>query len=119
MRLSPAANSMWNLVFAAVLFLGGMLSAPGVRAELVASPDGQTVYDTEADITWLANANLAAFKTFGVDGVNPDGSMEWTVAQNWVAALNAARYLGSSQWSLPTTQMPDEGCSQKPKSAAL
>jgi hypothetical protein len=110
---------MRNLTFAAALFLGGMLSVPSVRAELVVSPDGQTVYDTAAAITWLANANLAAFKTFGVDGVNPDGSMEWTVAQNWIAALNAARYLGSSQWGLPTTQMPDDGCSQKPKSAAF
>jgi hypothetical protein len=89
------------------------------RAALVAGNKGQTVYDTTHDATWLSDANFAATKSFGVKGINPDGSMGWTTAQEWIAAMNAANYLGSNRWSLPTTKLPDDGCSQNPKSAAF
>jgi hypothetical protein len=47
-------------------------------------------------MNWLANADLAADPTmrFGVDGINPDGSMTWETALNWVAGMNQAHYLG-------------------------
>ncbi len=89
------------------------------NAALVAGDKGQTVYDTVNNVGWLADANLAATKSFGVSGINPDGSMSWTTAQEWIAAMNAAHYLGSDQWTLPTTQLPDDSCSQRPKSAAF
>lgn len=69
--------------------------------------DGSTTanayYDTTLDITWLADANLAASNTFDVSGILPGGLMGWTTAQSWIAAMNAANYLGYSDWSLPTT----------------
>ena len=68
---------------------------------------GGMIYDDVLDITWLQDANLAATNTFGVSGINPDGTMSWNAAQAWIAAMNAAAYLGFSDWRLPTT--PDAG----------
>jgi hypothetical protein len=78
----------------------------------VSIANGQAVNDSAQNVTWLANANLASTQTFGVEGINKDGSMSWDTAQKWISAMNAAHYLGSSQWTLPTTQLPDGGCSQ-------
>ncbi len=74
---------------------------------LVPSADGMTVYDTSTKMTWLADANLAATDHFHVQGINPDGSMTWSTAMNWVAAMNKAHYLGHSDWILPRTPATD------------
>jgi hypothetical protein len=103
----------------AAALCAGVLCTGAAEAALVASEDGETIYDATSDVTWLANANLAATKSFGVRGINPDGSMAWTTAQEWIAAMNAANYLGSSHWSLPATKLPDDMCSQMPKAAAF
>jgi Protein of unknown function (DUF1566) len=89
------------------------------EAALIPRHNGQTVYDTVNHVTWLADANLAATQSFGVSGINRDGSMSWDVAQAWIAAINAANYLGSNRWNLPATQLPDANCSQRPASAAF
>jgi len=105
-----------------VLLAAAMFCACGfaqAQAALVSDARGQTVYDTVRNVTWLANANLAATQSFGVTGINRDGSMSWETAQAWIAAMNAANYLGSNRWSLPATQLPDDGCTQRPKSAAF
>jgi uncharacterized protein (TIGR03437 family) len=95
---------------------------PPLRAgtTLVPSVDGITVYDTVNNISWLADFNLSASNRFGlpicttagstVPCVNPSGSMNWVGAVAWVAALNAANYLGHSNWQLPTTPLVDKGC---------
>ncbi len=106
-------------VLAGAVFLATIWISSGAEAALVADRSGKTVYDTVKQKTWLANANLAATQKFGVSGINPDGSMSWDTAQRWIAAMNAANYLGSKHWSLPDTTLPDNGCSQKPKSAAF
>ena len=106
-------------LFAAARLCAGILRFGVADASLVASEDGDAVYDTVNDVTWLANANLAQTKSFGVSGINPDGSMSWTTAQEWIAAMNAANYLGSRHWSLPTAKLPDDTCSQMPKAAAF
>lgn len=63
-----------------------------------------TYYDTVLDITWLADANLAASNAFGVNGIGSNGSMSsWNTAQTWIDAMNDANYLGYSDWRLPTT----------------
>lgn len=43
-----------------------LLSAGSANAALVAALGGQVVNDTDLNITWLANANLAATNTFGL-----------------------------------------------------
>jgi hypothetical protein len=88
-------------------------------ATLVLSPDGTTVYDTVNNVGWLAEANLAATNRFGLPlcmgpsiqtCVNASGSMRYDAAVAWVQAMNAANYLGHSNWQLPTTPTNDSGC---------
>ncbi|HXR16937.1 MAG TPA: hypothetical protein VN777_12135 [Terriglobales bacterium] len=45
-------------------------------APLVPAADGQTVYDLNLNVTWLADGNLAGKETFGVSNINKDGSMD-------------------------------------------
>ena len=87
---------------------------------LVPSVDGITVYDTVNNVSWLADFDLAASNRFGlplcttagstVPCVNLSGSMNWVGAVEWVAAMNAANYLGHSNWQMPTTPLVDKGC---------
>ena len=88
---------------------------------LVLSPDGVTVYDPVTNVTWIADGNFAAFGQFGLPQcdrtttdrkscVNPSGSMRYEAAVAWVKAMNAANYLGHSNWQLPTTPSLDSGC---------
>jgi len=106
------------LICIAVL-CSGAWQVSAADAALISIANGEAVYDNAQNMTWLANANLAATQTFGVSGINKDGSMSWDTAQNWISAMNAAHYLGSGQWTLPTTQLPDTGCSQSPKAASF
>lgn len=71
------------------------------------------VYDEDRNITWLADANLAASNTFGISGINNQGWMPWSVAQEWIGAMNSyggSGYLGFSDWRLPYTVQPDLSC---------
>ena len=72
----------------------------------------EAYYDTVLDITWLANANLAQSNQFGVTGINlSNGRMEWDTANNWIAGMNAANYLGISDWRLPAIyDINNDGC---------
>lgn len=93
--------------------LGAALPA---SAALVVQSNG-TVYDSDRNIYWLQNANLAATNTFGVPGIQTystfAGMMYFATAQSWIAAMNAANYLGFSDWRLPTTLQPDPSCSSQ------
>jgi uncharacterized protein (TIGR03437 family) len=86
---------------------------------LVLSLDGITVYDGVNGVNWLADANLPATNRFGLPVctgsgtqpcVNPSGSMSYQAASAWVQAMNAANYLGHTNWQLPTTPLADSGC---------
>ena len=81
----------------------GIFTVTGVSAALVSALSGQVVNDTDLNITWLANGNLAATETFGVNGIAMDGTMTWQTAQLWIVAMNTANYLGYNDWRLPTT----------------
>jgi uncharacterized protein (TIGR03437 family) len=98
-----------------------MLAADPAMAALQLSQDGLTVYDTAGNVTWLADFNLAASNRFGLplcNGsgsrtqicVNATGSMTYQAAAAWVAAMNAANYLGHRDWQLPTTPLLDKNC---------
>lgn len=80
-----------------------LLSATGAHAALTLTLGGQGVYDDHLNLTWLQNANLADSTPFGVSGINANGTMSWHTAQNWIGAMNAASYLGFSDWRLPTS----------------
>jgi hypothetical protein len=96
-----------------------MNSAPVAAPEsapLVPSADGQTVYDPNLNVTWLADGNLAAKQTFGVSNINKSGSMDYATAVRWVEAMNkldhGAGYLGHNNWQLPTAPAKDQSCAR-------
>jgi hypothetical protein len=110
------ANVTLNYLYALPLIKGKLPGTPpATGAALEVNPGGQTVYDPVAQVTWLADANLAAKQTFGVADVNPDGSMDHAAAVQWVAAMDKADqgrgYLGQTNWQLPETVAPDPSCS--------
>jgi hypothetical protein len=112
------ANVWRNYLYVLPMIKGKLPATPAAAgAGLQVNPGGQTVYDPIAQITWLADANLAAKQTFGVADINPDGSMEHAAAVEWVAAMNKADggrgYLGQTNWQLPETGPPDPSCSMK------
>jgi hypothetical protein len=83
---------------------------------LIALDGGQTVFDSRLNVTWLADANLAAKQSFGVPGINKTGSMDYATAIRWVIAMNefdhGAGYLGHNNWQLPTTPAVDASCAR-------
>ena len=104
---------------AAVLLACGLLPLPA-GAALLLSTDGNTVYDTVNNISWLADANTPAANQFGLPlcgtnidpktCINPSGSMSYQAAANWVRAMNAANYLGHNTWQIPTNPLTDMSC---------
>ncbi len=84
---------------------------------LVPASDGGIIHDTRLGINWLANADLAAACTFGLPvgsnpdksawNINPDGSMNFATAQEWISRMNAANYLGHNNWRLPVNRDDD------------
>ena len=61
------------------------------------------VYDPGAGVTWLADADLAMSRRFGVAAINSYGSMEEETAVHWITAMNHAGWLGKMHWQLPTS----------------
>lgn len=82
------------------------LLAGVAQAALQSRLNGQAVYDTDLDITWFADANLAVSNTFGISGIKANGRMTWYRADEWIAAMNAVSYLGYSDWRLPLSNGP-------------
>ena len=76
-------------------------------------------YNATLNITWLANANLAASNSFGLNYgadlgtytgdssgyhgyIYSNGTMNLPGAMLWIDAMNTANYLGYNGWRLPT-----------------
>jgi hypothetical protein len=81
---------------------------------LLPTSGGLIVEDSNQNVNWLADGDLAASETFGIAGINQSGSMTYQTALLWVAAMNAADggvgYLGHDDWQLPTTPPNDTTC---------
>jgi len=98
------ANVFRNYLYVLPMFKGKLPGMPSTADNyLQVDANGTTVYDPIAQVTWLADANLAASQTFGVAGINRDGSMEQQTAITWVGAMNSAGWLGATDWQLPTS----------------
>jgi hypothetical protein len=81
-------------------------------AQLYSRAGGTMVYDSDLDITWLADANYAATQyeqSCGEIGA-PDGKMTWPEATRWAAGLV---YAGYDDWRLPTTPTADASCDEQ------
>jgi hypothetical protein len=88
---------IFTLLIAFVMVSSFTVSA---QAMLIDNLDG-TITDTGFSpngIEWIKDANPVATSTFGVLGINVDGTMTWEVANS----MNTANYLGHSDWCLPT-----------------
>ncbi len=79
----------------ALVLLAGMGLASTAEAALINRLGGLAVYDSDFNITWLADANYAG--TY----------MTWIAANAWAASLNIDGFTG---WRLPTTLQPDPTC---------
>lgn len=88
-----------------------VLVCGSANAALISRLSGQAYYDDVLNITWLADANAGAGSPYDDGSITTDGRMTWTAAQAFIASLNAANYLGVSNWRLPTvTDTGTPGC---------
>jgi hypothetical protein len=110
------ANVFRNFLYVLPV-IKGKLPGTASGSHLQMNPGGATVYDPITQVTWLADANLAARQTFGIAEINRDGAMDHETAVRWVEAMNRADgghgYLGHTDWDLPETAGPDPSCSMK------
>jgi len=70
---------------------------------------GGLIYDTDLNITWLADANYAFTSGYDQEGAT-DGLMTYAYASAWAAQLT---YGGFTEWRLPTTLQPDATCANQ------
>lgn len=83
----------------------------------------EAYYDKSQNITWLADANLGASQSFGLNRGNPEsgafsyqitdsGQIESKTIEEYRDAMNATGWLGQSNWRLPTTKTGDTRCTE-------
>lgn len=107
-------NKMKSLAAAAAL-----LALSGAAQSALIDRGGGMIYDTTANITWLADMNYAYTSGYTANGVVPgstldentiftDGRMGWAAAMSWADSLV---YGGFSDWRLPTLNPSDTTCS--------
>jgi hypothetical protein len=94
---------------------------------LTAVDGGAIVYDRNQGLCWLGDANLAGnpmvralvrLAPTNPDGsspvINPDGTMDYQTALNWVNSLNSFDHgngwLNHHDWQLPTSPAVDKTC---------
>lgn len=91
------------------LLLASSASYAALHGRMPLTPGGtdyRAYYDDVLDITWVADGNLVATHAFGVTNIFWSGSfaawgvMTWDTQQEWIAGMNAASYLGRSDWRI-------------------
>ena len=103
--------------YTGIILLGTTSTA---HAELQTRLDGRAVYDTDLNITWMSDANLALTNQFGLslstvardltaNTVGSTGQMTWFNANSWIDGMNTTNYLGFSDWRLPTITIAATG----------
>ncbi len=85
-----------------LFFAIACLISATAHAALEIRLNGQAVYDTDLNITWLADANYYASAN------SVSGAVVWSTA--WWEATSTI--LGVSGWRLPKTLVPDSSCSR-------
>jgi len=89
------SNSFRTLA-ATALTVASLLAASGAQATLSYRLNGQAVYDSDANLTWLQNANV-------------NGAMNWSTAMTWASNLSIE---GVEDWRLPGGPMDGFGYDQ-------
>jgi hypothetical protein len=80
------------------------LTFANAQAELF-DRGGGLIYDSDLNVTWMANVNLAESNTFGVSGIASNGLMSWNTAESFLATMNGTGYLGFADWRLPSSDL--------------
>jgi hypothetical protein len=71
------------------------------------NPDLKYVYDTQLNLTWLADWNAGAGSVFDDGPSGTDGAMTWSAANAWSASLTD----GGGGWALPgVVDVGADGC---------
>jgi uncharacterized protein (TIGR03437 family) len=116
------SNTLTHVMYVFPMIRGKLAGTPAAPGQgLQVNPGGQTVYDPVSNVTWAANANLAATNSFGLPAcqnattpaicVNADGGLNLDSANQFIANMNAFNgtgYLGQKNWELPPV---DDHCS--------
>lgn len=89
-------NSIIRILSISVMTFGLATTA---QATLEWRLGGKAVYDTDTDITWLADASAASANIYDNGDFNNDGLMTWNNAIDWLANLNVAGVTGG--WYAP------------------
>ena len=96
-------SHLWGVLSACVISLISTHS----YATLTYVLGGQAVYDSDADLSWLANANAAVGSAYDTNYPGT-GIINWADASAWADGLNIN---GVTGWRLPDTLQPDNSCS--------
>ena len=96
-------QATWAALSASLL----VAASGAANGALISRLGGLAYYDTEADLTWLADARAASGSVYDTYQVG-SGRMNWTDANAWAAGLNIN---GVTGWRLPVTLQPDATCS--------
>lgn len=88
---------------AILLASAGLFICGGASAALI-DRSGGMIYDSDLNITWLANANAGAGSIYDDGSLSTDGRMTWSNAAAWAANLV---YGGYDDWRLPTALNAD------------
>jgi len=86
-----------------------LIAASGAAQASLIDRGGGLIYDTDLNITWLADASYAV-----TSGDVADVFMNWTQANTWATNLSyydSVRNVTYDDWRLPTTLLPDPSCS--------
>jgi hypothetical protein len=106
-------SRLFGLFCACTFILIATASQATLVGVLPATPGGtdyQAYYDTDADLTWLADANAglgSEYDAFIICCGSPTGRMTYENANVWVESLNIN---GVTGWRLPYTPNPDPTC---------
>jgi hypothetical protein len=97
------------------ILLAGLGLSGFAHAALV-DRGGGLIYDTDLNVTWLADADYARTSGYAgtLYGPGSDGKMTWSQAEAWVSHLvyhDPLRNVDLKGWRLPATQQPDQTCS--------
>ena len=81
-------------------------TASAVILPLESRLGGLAYYDSNLNITWVADANAGAGSSFDDGSTTTDGAMTWASADAWVASLTIASVGG---WRLPSADVNGDG----------
>ena len=110
--MRPPKYTLLTLVLVTLLLVVGIDLASPASVGLHSRANGTMVYDSNLNITWLADTNYAAtqYEQSCGDLGTKNGKMTWTQATKWAQDLV---YGGFSDWRLPTTPPSDPSCEEQ------